>query len=191
MEGFLGESPEFFAADGAYRGDLALILEINGRDVVEEMKAARLMGGQGLAGAFQHPREPCHLRSILADVMSMDQQPNQGLGGAGGGPPGVRLGSKLKQSLKRACLDPLHRNNAHVEHRVGTVFQHRVDGYYGVIMGWDVRSQLTEAQSPHIRAVSVLQPDLRIVRFTNCTNSLLLLRMTSLKTTRTRHVITS
>lgn len=157
---WLKEECEVVAADGAYRGDVALLLETNGQDVAatleeakEEAKEMRRswelkqqkqqgIGSNNLDQVF--PRLPpgfSFLRTFAATLSVYDTTLGHGLGGSGAGQPGIR---ELDRSLANELLDPSQPVNERVKYRVGTVFQHRELGYYGAVLGWDTVCRMKE-----------------------------------------------
>lgn len=150
---WLKEDCEAVAADGAYQGDVTLLLEVAGHDVKVTLEGARKQAKQlarswerarqgfnvqveGFGGASLSPLSPTYsfLRFFTATLFCSDQNPGHGLGGSGACAPRMR---DYDRTAAAELLDPAHPINEHVKYGVGTIFKHRQLGYYGAVIGWD------------------------------------------------------
>lgn len=100
----------------------------------------------------QTPR-PAKWFRIVVDLGMGDHQPGHGLGCAGGGDPSPREDAS-GMDLPRYLVDRAHPNNAQVKYGVGTVFEHSIHGWKGVIVGWDTECRMCDHWIEHWGIVS-------------------------------------
>lgn len=160
---------------GPHRADIALLLELGGGDIGPWLRISGQVGteeaedvdqgsedGSGwdtesksedeaFAGAGQ--RSPSsELLSHVGLVLGLDKLPCNGIGGSGGAgqaqrdPPTVRV------------LDQAFPASLRARYHIGTVFKHRVHGYYGVVAGRSSQCRLPEAWMVGQRTVSKGKP---------------------------------
>lgn len=131
--------------------DLPLLLEAENCDVKEQLglvrkamkMAGRIGGAATYAGRLAGGSNPSQaVKDLLVSAFGEDVGPNEGLGGYGGCD-----GDEREPEL----LDPAHERNVAVQHRVGTLFSHRQQGYRAVVIGWDCVCRSAESNSSTVR----------------------------------------
>lgn len=120
-----------------HRGDLALLIEVNGGNVEQALEAARQRGedgmeedaaeddeGDGAVGASSPA-----MRRYICQALVLDHLPCNGTGGSG------RVGPAQRDIATLRPRDESYSPRLRAQHSIGTVFKHRLHGYYGVVVG--------------------------------------------------------